>query len=965
MKRRNSWKKDIAAVFILTIVFELMHLMGCPMTLRAEESTEKTIAGLGTSVIANPQEPKSTTDNWQGSYVYFGNYEHNPIKYRVLTGSTTDFGGTTMLLDCDSILCSSVFDDSIDGTYSNIWKSSSIKSYLNSTFFTSCFSVVEQEAIAPSTKAGHLLSSDKVTSWTQEAFKEYVALEGEKIFLLDAEDVSNESYGYSKADTSAANKVKMNADGKAAYWWLRSAYSSQDNIAGVVDDVGEIYIFNYVNYDYVGVAPALNVNLSSVLFSSVIQGTEGEIGAEYKLTLLDKDKAVQVTEGQSISIAGSTVTVPYTYTDNNTANPVNRISVMITDKVYTESDAQILYYGALQGADVNHTTGTAAFTLPDSLTDKTCGTDYYAYLIAENVNGEKETDYASTPQNIIIPAALTSISNVAVSITEPKAGTALAQTALSDTAGLAAGSKAPSIVWKQGENIVTADAAYNTVYTAEVAFVADMGHVFADNVTVTVNGKSEGVAVSVLQDGTLLISCSFTTAKAKLISIAGTQECICVANGTAVEDFNLPDTVSVVTEDSNITAMPVSWNTDEVTEAVYDPSLLTEQSFTLSGTVVCPDIIDRNNVSLSVSIDVTVNAAGVVGMPTASPIAGTYTENQMVELSSTTEGAVIYYTTDGSVPSRTNGTQYTGAIVVEGTPGQTAETMIKAVAVKDGMQDSRIGVFLYIINLSGTIPNLPTPPVVTVQPCDVTTEAGDTAAFFIEAAGTAPLSYQWKIDRNDGNGWVDINGATQHTYITQAVDKDCNGFRYKCVVSNSAGSVESNAAVLCVRESEIQYFPNYRIIAGANSSWTQGSSTGLIIIGSGDYSKFTAVKVDGSLLDQSAYGAQTGSTVIVLKAEYLNTLPLGIHTFEILWADGSAGTVFTINAKAIDADSNSNNHSIHSPVASNASTHSGDKKDDVPKTGDDTPPVVWMFLLMIISGAGVAVTGKRRDIDKK
>lgn len=102
------------------------------------------------------------------------------------------------------------------------------------------------------------------------------------------------------------------------------------------------------------------------------------------------------------------VTVPYTYTDNNTANAVTQISVMITDKAYTDSSAQVLYYGALQGTDITITdggaSGTGTFILPDDLVVKTSGRDYYVYLIAEDVKGSEETDYASMPVQIMKPA---------------------------------------------------------------------------------------------------------------------------------------------------------------------------------------------------------------------------------------------------------------------------------------------------------------------------------------------------------------------------------------------------------------------------------------------------------------------------------------------------------------------------------------------------------------------------------
>ena len=43
--------------------------------------------------------------------------------------------------------------------------------------------------------------------------------------------------------------------------------------------------------------------------------------------------------------------------------------------------------------------------LPAVYADKTCGTDYYTYILAEYVNDGKDTDYACTPVEITIPDA--------------------------------------------------------------------------------------------------------------------------------------------------------------------------------------------------------------------------------------------------------------------------------------------------------------------------------------------------------------------------------------------------------------------------------------------------------------------------------------------------------------------------------------------------------------------------------
>lgn len=81
-----------------------------------------------------------------------------------------------------------------------------------------------------------------------------------------------------------------------------------------------------------------------------------------------------------------------------------------------------------------------------------------------------------------------------------------------------------------------------------------------------------------------------------------------------------------------------------------------------------------------------------VATPTFSPAAGTYSEVQNVEITTATDGATIYYTTDGTDPDATS-TEYTAAIPV-------AETMtIKAIAVKEGMTDSEIATAEYIIKI--------------------------------------------------------------------------------------------------------------------------------------------------------------------------------------------------------------------------------------------------------------------------
>lgn len=87
---------------------------------------------------------------------------------------------------------------------------------------------------------------------------------------------------------------------------------------------------------------------------------------------------------------------------------------------------------------------------------------------------------------------------------------------------------------------------------------------------------------------------------------------------------------------------------------------------------------------------------------------------------------------------------------------------------------------------------------ITQQPADQFVVAGQRATFSIGATGDN-LTYQWYINRNNGNGWRKINGAVGATYITSVTDLDCDGFKYYCKVTDQYGNtINSVEAVLHV-----------------------------------------------------------------------------------------------------------------------------------------------------------------------
>ena len=88
----------------------------------------------------------------------------------------------------------------------------------------------------------------------------------------------------------------------------------------------------------------------------------------------------------------------------------------------------------------------------------------------------------------------------------------------------------------------------------------------------------------------------------------------------------------------------------------------------------------------------------------------------------------------------------------------------------------------------------------------------------------------------------------------------------------------------------------YKFIEGANGSWTKNSGKNLSFKVNGEFSRFTGVKVDGTLIGNDKYTAVSGSTVVTLKKDYLETLSVGKHTLSVVYTDGECTTEFEVIA---------------------------------------------------------------------
>lgn len=166
---------------------------------------------------------------------------------------------------------------------------------------------------------------------------------------------------------------------------------------------------------------------------------------------------------------------------------------------------------------------------------------------------------------------------------------------------------------------------------------------------------------------------------------------------------------------------------------------------------------------------------------------------------------------------------------------------------------------------------------------------------------------------------------------------------------------------------ELELYAPYRILDGADSTWTQSTDGTISIRGNGDFEKFQSVKVDGVVVDAKNYTVAKGSTIITFKGDYLKTLSTGSHTFELVWTDGSATTNFTIAAKPDNGDNNNDsNDDSDNDITVNGNVSSGNNTVPAaigaPKTGDASG--IWMTLFAV-SLAGLAAMLVRKKNNRE
>jgi hypothetical protein len=158
-------------------------------------------------------------------------------------------------------------------------------------------------------------------------------------------------------------------------------------------------------------------------------------------------------------------------------------------------------------------------------------------------------------------------------------------------------------------------------------------------------------------------------------------------------------------------------STPTSSSTVYTAALSVSTTTTVKAIAVASGFL---NSSVASAVYTFGGSGGLTATPTFSPSGGSYTAAQVVSLSDTTSGAVIYYTANGTLPT-TSSNVYSVALNV------TATATIKAMAVAPGLTNSSVASATYTIGSPLTAATPTFSPRASSYPGTLTVSVSDTS----------------------------------------------------------------------------------------------------------------------------------------------------------------------------------------------------------------------------------------------
>ena len=327
------------------------------------------------------------------------------------------------------------------------------------------------------------------------------------------------------------------------------------------------------------------------------------------------------------------------------------------------------------------TSGTAnTITLPTWLRVTRAGNVFTPYYSTNSTNGTDGTWTALTTATTIAMASTAKVGFAVSSHTTAALATATF-TNITITQPIAA---APTFSVGSGT--------YNNAQSVTISSTTT-----GASIRYTLDGSTP-TSSSALYSGPVAIASSNTTLKAIATksgmvdsTVTSATYTLTVATPSASPGGGTYTSAQSVTLSSATTGATIYYTVDGSTpttaSAVYSGAIA------IGSTTVLRAIGTKSGMGTSAMMSATYTLNVNVTAPTASPTGGTYNDVQSVTLSTTTSGASIYYTLDGSTPTSAS-TQYTAPISI------TASSTLRAIATKAGLDDSTIMSATYTLTVS-------------------------------------------------------------------------------------------------------------------------------------------------------------------------------------------------------------------------------------------------------------------------
>lgn len=235
--------------------------------------------------------------------------------------------------------------------------------------------------------------------------------------------------------------------------------------------------------------------------------------------------------------------------------------------------------------------------------------------------------------------------------------------------------------------------------------------------------------------------------------------------------------------------------------------------------------------------------------------------------------------------------------------------------------------------------------VVSYKKIPFTVTVEDVEGATVDPSGVVTVNYgdnkNFTITANSGYKLIKV--------LVNGTEKTLNGNTLKLT------NITANMNIKVVVEKIV-----YEVIDGAEQTYTITEDTEARFRIDADYSLFNnKVYVDNVLVDSSNYTSKSGSTIIVLNKDYVDTLAVGEHTLKVAFADGGeAETTFTIARKA----ENNNNNENNTPSKPEDKEKMKDNGSN-PKTGDNIMLYVAIASMSIIGLVATTIVAKKKKMN--